>query len=369
MILWIIVLFYATFVLLIIGLGYFKQQEKESNYYSGQKITLDRLSVLIPYRNEEENITHLLDGLEKSSVQPKQIIFIDDHSTDESALLLSQRKKNHYQLLRLEDNLGKKEALRLGIEHAEGEFILTLDADILLHSEYFRTITQLEEADAYLFPVVLKGKNFLQVFFELDLLMVNALNSGLFGWYRPIIASGANLLFRKERFLKSDRYETHKHILSGDDIYLLRDFRHSKADIRLVLNRNLTILSDTPRNLSDFFHQRLRWIAKTSHVNDHFATLLGVFQGLMIISFCLCFTYFLFQNETENALFLFLMKSLVDLLGFAPYFLKVRTYKHLVYLIPYQLIYPIYLLIICILLPFFNPVWKQRSVNVYAKSN
>ncbi|MBM3160723.1 MAG: hypothetical protein FJZ66_05240 [Bacteroidetes bacterium] len=63
------------------------------------------------------------------------------------------------------------------------------------------------------------------------------------------------------------------------------------------------------------------------------------------------------------------MKSLVDLLGFAPYFLKVRTYKHLVYLIPYQLIYPIYFLIICILLPFFNPVWKQRSVNVYAKSN
>jgi len=369
MIFWIIVFVYSAFVLLIIGLGYFKQQEKESTYYSGQKIKMDQLTVLIPYRNEEANIINLIDALEKSNVQPKQIIFIDDHSTDKSALMLSERKKNNYQLISLEDKYGKKEALRLGIAHAEGEFILTLDADILLKSEYFHTITQLEEADLYLFPVVLKGKNFLQVFFELDLLMVNALNSGLFGWHRPIIASGANLLFRKEVFLKSDRYETHNHILSGDDIYLLRDFRNAKADVRLVLNNDVTVISDTPINLSSFFHQRLRWIAKTSHVKDHFATLLGVFQGLLIFSFFSCFIYFLVHNETKSAIILFLMKTIFDLLGFAPYFVKVRALKQLLYLIPYQFIYPIYLLIISILLPFFRPVWKQRLATVYNKTN
>lgn len=369
MILWIIVFVYSAFVLLIIGLGYFKQQEKESTYYSGKKIKMDQLTVLIPYRNEEANILNLIDALEKSSVQPKQIIFIDDHSTDKSALLLSERKKNHYQLICLEDKFGKKEALRLGIAHAEGEFILTLDADILLKSEYFRIITELEEADLYLFPVVLKGKNFWKVFFELDLLMVNALNSGLFGWHRPIIASGANLLFRKEMFLKSDRYETHKHILSGDDIYLLRDFRQAKADVRLVLNNDVTVISETPNNLKSFFHQRLRWIAKTSHVKDHFATLIGIFQGLMIISFSCCFIYFLMHNEIKNAIFLFLVKAIIDLLGFAPYFVKVRAKKQLLYLIPYEFIYPIYLLIISILLPFFRPVWKQRSATVYTKSN
>ncbi len=369
MILWIIVFIYTTFVLLIIGLGYFKQQETESTYYTGQKIKMDELTVLIPYRNEQENLPKLLNCLENSNIQPKQIIFIDDHSTDKSASLLSERKTNHYQLLCLKDKYGKKEALRLGISHAKGEFILTLDADILLKSGYFHTITQLEEADIYLFPVVLKGKNFLQVFFELDLLMVNALNSGLFGWHRPIIASGANLLFRKEMFLRSDKYDTHKHILSGDDIYLLRDFRHAKADVRLVLNNDVTVISDTPFNLSSFFHQRIRWIAKTSHVKDHFATFLGVFQGLMIISFCSCFFYYLVHNETKSALILFLMKTIIDLLGFAPYFVKVRAQKQLLYLIPYQFIYPIYLIIIGILLPFFRPVWKQRLATVKAKSN
>jgi glycosyltransferase involved in cell wall biosynthesis len=349
-------------------LGSFLQQKKETSYYQGNKITLDQLTVLVPYRNEEQNLGNFIDCLEKSTALPEQVIFIDDHSTDNSTNLIKQRLKDKYLLLKLDESIGKKEALREGIFQSKNSFILTMDADVVFDSKYFESLMQLEEADLYLFPVVLKGKKFLQVFFELDLLMVNALNSSLHGWHRPIIASGANLLFRKETYLKVNQYETHKHVMSGDDIYLLRDFRKAKADIRLVLNKNLTVYSYTPDNLIDFFHQRLRWIAKTGNVRDHLSTFIGVFQALMILTFCWMTIFFIQREEYHNVCVLFTFKSLIDLLGFFPYFKKFNAFKQLAMLAPYQLIYPIYLLIISVLLPFFKPVWKNRIATVYGRS-
>lgn len=109
-----------------------------------------------------------------------------------------------------------------------------MDADVFFESTYFEELKKLAVADLYLFPAVLKATNPIHHLFEIDLLLINALNTGLNGLSRPIIASGANLLFKREAFLKFDRFETHKHIPSGDDIYLLRDFRDAKADVRLV---------------------------------------------------------------------------------------------------------------------------------------
>ena len=99
---------------------------------------------------------------------------------------------------------------------------------------YFEKLEKLSPADLYILPAVLISKRWYGHFFEVDLLLVNALNTGLSGLKRPIIASGANLLVRKSAFEQYDCYETHAHIPSGDDIYLLRDFRSAKSDVRFA---------------------------------------------------------------------------------------------------------------------------------------
>lgn len=48
------------------------------------------ISIIIPVRNEERNIINLLDTLKKQSLQPKQIIVVDDDSTDRTVEVVSK---------------------------------------------------------------------------------------------------------------------------------------------------------------------------------------------------------------------------------------------------------------------------------------
>ncbi len=360
---------YSCLLISILGIGSILQRIKEKKYLSGRKISLDEISVIIPFRNEEKRIDGLLQSLKVSSKLPAQIVFVNDHSVDLSCSKISEELGTfeNLQILNLPSEIvGKKQAIRYGLNHTKTEFILTMDADVYFESTYFEKLEKLAEADLYLLPAVLKATNPIHHLFEIDLLLINALNTGLNGLSRPIIASGANLLFKRKSFLEFDRFETHKHIPSGDDIYLLRDFRYAKADVRLVATRSLQVETETPQTLKEFIHQRIRWIAKTGNVNDHLSTILAIIQFIFIISFWSIEIKLLGENEYQFAFILFGMKTGIDMLFFFYFF---KEFNRLIawFLIPiYQLIFPIYNLILLFLLPFFRPIWKGRYSGLNA---
>ena len=93
------------------------------------------LSVVIPAYNEEESvipcyreIKEALDPLDKSY----EIIFVDDGSTDSTFKILQDlsKKDSLLRVLKLRKNFGQSAALRAGFDHAEGRYIITLDADL-----------------------------------------------------------------------------------------------------------------------------------------------------------------------------------------------------------------------------------------------
>lgn len=93
------------------------------------------LSVLVPVFNEEESLEAFYNKL--SSVVPRlnkdyEIIFIDDGSTDNSLKILKEfeLKDKHLRIFSFRRNQGKSEALTLGFQKAQGEYIATLDADL-----------------------------------------------------------------------------------------------------------------------------------------------------------------------------------------------------------------------------------------------
>jgi cellulose synthase/poly-beta-1,6-N-acetylglucosamine synthase-like glycosyltransferase len=360
---------YSCLLISILGIGSILQRIKEKKYLSGKKISLDEVTLIIPFRNEEKRIDGLLQSLKVSSKLPAQIVFVNDHSDDLSCSKISEElgKFNNLQLLNLPSGIfGKKQAIRYGLNHNKTEFILTMDADVYFESIYFEELEKLAEADLYLLPAVLKATNPIHHLFEIDLLLINALNTGLNGLSRPIIASGANLLFKRKSFLEFDRFETHKHIPSGDDIYLLRDFRDAKADVRVVARRSFKVETETPQSFKEFIHQRIRWIAKTGKVNDHLSTILAIIQFIFIISFWSIEIKLLVENEYQYAFILFGLKTGLDMLFFFSFF---REFNRLTawLLIPiYQLIFPIYNLILLFLLPFFKPKWKGRYSGLNA---
>lgn len=87
------------------------------------------ISIIVPVKNEEKNVTELHSLLKKNLRDFKyQLIFIDDGSTDGTYKELQKLKD--ITLLKLRKNYGKSTALMHGIKHAKGDLILMMDGDL-----------------------------------------------------------------------------------------------------------------------------------------------------------------------------------------------------------------------------------------------
>ena len=93
------------------------------------------VSVVIPLLNEEESLRELHEQLKNAliKVSPNyELIFVDDGSTDNSFRVLKElRQRNHrVKAIRFRRNYGKSAALAVGFQKAQGEFVITMDADL-----------------------------------------------------------------------------------------------------------------------------------------------------------------------------------------------------------------------------------------------
>jgi len=352
-------------LLLVLGIGMWKQKQQQKRYLRIRpKLSLDEISVVIPFRNESKRIQRLIESLNSSNKLPAELIFIDDHSEDNTCELILQSLQPDSQIIQMEVGIqGKKRALQQAIQRAKGKYILTLDADVFFSKDYFSNLELLSEAELYLLPAVLKAEKPWQHLLEIDLLLINAINAGLSGLVRPIIASGANMLFKKESYLTYHRIESHIQVPSGDDIYLLRDFRTSRLTIHLMADRQFQVNTETPQSLAEFLHQRIRWIAKTSDVKDHLSTFLATFQSILTLSIIAIMLYAIAFTKWKLFGFVYCSKTIVDMLLFGPFFMHFKRPIAWLLIPFYQFLYPFYNLLIILILPFFNPKWKGRSIN------
>jgi dolichol-phosphate mannosyltransferase len=93
-----------------------------------------KYSVVIPLKNEEENIIDLIEELEPimlSLKKPWELICIDDGSTDRSQEILKGllSQKPYLRLLAFNKNYGQSSAFDAGFKTARGEYVITLDGD------------------------------------------------------------------------------------------------------------------------------------------------------------------------------------------------------------------------------------------------
>jgi glycosyltransferase involved in cell wall biosynthesis len=105
-----------------------------------------KLSVIIPCYNEANTVEIIIDRIIKSYKENKQIIVIDDGSTDGSKEILKKiifKKIDH--LILNEKNYGKGFSIRKGIEVATGDVILIQDADLEYDpNDYYKLINPIK---------------------------------------------------------------------------------------------------------------------------------------------------------------------------------------------------------------------------------
>lgn len=92
------------------------------------------LSIIVPVYNEEENIECLVAALFEATKQcgPIEYIFVDDGSQDNSYAKLAETAKTNLliKIIRLARNMGQTAATQAGIDHAAGDILIFLDADL-----------------------------------------------------------------------------------------------------------------------------------------------------------------------------------------------------------------------------------------------
>ena len=365
---WVMIVFFGTYAALfglIVFIGFFLQLRKERLYRDPGSVSLKDMAVVIPFRNEEQRIGVLIESIKNSRQLPSMFIFVDDHSTDRTVQLIAESlgEIDHTVISMPVGEEGKKRAIRKGIEQTYTKWILSMDADVSFSPDYFDHLSDLKEADMYILPAILTAEKELHHLFEVDLILVNAANCGISGLKRPILASGANLLYTKEAFMRYDDLKRHQHMPSGDDIYLLRDFRERGANIRLMTGTEVSIRTETPQTLKEFIHQRLRWIAKTGDVKDHLSTGLAIIQLLLSMSFVVLLVYLAMTGNWNLFLISFLIKTSLDMLLFLPFFDRIKRMRSWLFIPLYEVIFPFYSLMILVMMYFFKPEWKGRKLD------
>ena len=348
-------MFLINFLFLLLGFiiirSYCKKVKVKSTYFDAAQI-----SVVIPFRNEANHLPQLISAIQDLSIQPLEIIWVNDHSEDNSYHHL-QHLPNHHKIYSLPaDVIGKKNALKYGIEMSKGKYILTWDADIVINANYFKSIQNEPITSLLILPVQMHGRNWKEVFYELDYYFVNALNKGLSSLLQPFIANGANLLFEKEKYFSTASYKYPPTIASGDDMFLLHDFKLQNYDCRISTTSELIAVTAAPKTFNDFLQQRIRWAQKTPQLKDKHLRIVS-YLGITVI------LLYLFSLLSDKYLLCIFLKILLDCLFLIPFLIVIQR-KNIIPFIPvFSILHPFYILYISLAVKFKKVNWKNRPLT------
>ena len=90
-----------------------------------------KISVVVCVYNEEDNIRPLIDQISAALASySHEIIYVDDGSTDKTLEILKSSSDSTLKIVELRKNYGQSSALAAGIDHARGDYIVTMDGDL-----------------------------------------------------------------------------------------------------------------------------------------------------------------------------------------------------------------------------------------------
>jgi cellulose synthase/poly-beta-1,6-N-acetylglucosamine synthase-like glycosyltransferase len=330
------------------------------------------VSLIIPVRNEELNIPGLVRSICDQDYPGRllEVIFIDDHSDDRSFQLISEHiagMENFH--LTGNSGTGKKMALQTGFEKATGNLIITTDADCQHPASWISVFAGFYEKyhpKLIAGPLLLKSNNnFFQRLQQIEFLSLTASTAGAFGAGHPIMCNGANLAFDRN-VIEHQEDIMQTQYTSGDDIFLMHRIKQLWPDELYYIKSNDAVVSTGGQpDFRSFIQQRIRWASKSSGYKDTDTIITGMV--VLFINFLLLWTLagtFFEPVMFSFFIFLYIIKTLPDLLLVTAVSSYFRTKKNL-WLFPLaQLGYPIYAVFTALASLTGKHSWKGRKYQM-----
>ena len=254
-------LYLSFLIVLIVGWGRGNRK--------GRGLKQHSITVLVPFRNEENQLAKIVIALQNQIYSNFSVMFINDHSTDKSVDVLRKSIKEvdeQFSLLEMKEGYGKKNAILLGVQYANSEIIVTTDADCQMGQTWLERINQEFEDNVKLVagPVkFLTDGSFFQEWQAQEFSSLIGTSGALAQFNYPVMCNGANLAYRRETFEEVKGFEGIMSTPSGDDELLMNKIRqHYPNGIRFVQDTDALVTTDPARDWGEFMNQRRRWASK-----------------------------------------------------------------------------------------------------------
>jgi cellulose synthase/poly-beta-1,6-N-acetylglucosamine synthase-like glycosyltransferase len=348
---------YATLNLVFI-FTWLKMSRNEMVYVS---LKHTKLTIIIPVRNEQDNILNLLKDLNNQTYpfENFEVIIANDGSTDGTekiVLNFQDLAQFDLKLLNILNEAGsspKKKAIQKSIEISSGELIITTDGDCRVLGNWLSSIEEIyKQKDAKLISstvTFIDEKSIWNAFQIIE--FASLIGSGACAMYlkKPNMCNGANIAYTREAFEEVNGFEGNEHLASGDDEFLM----HKIANIypkKVVFNmdKNTIVQTKSQPDFSHFYQQRKRWASKWKHYKDWKVAALAIF----VFAVNLGMIYSIFTINYFNLA----LKCLPEFV-FLCLIINYLDHKDKIKLIPFvQLVYPFYVI-------FFGLIAQRRGYN------
>lgn len=333
------------------------------------------ISVVIPFRNEEENILKSVESMENLDYPEDkfEVIYVDDNSTDNSYEIAEQHKKKYnIKVIRLPGEIpskgNKKRAIEYGIQKSRGDIIVTTDADCIHQKFWLRRLADCFDSDTGFVsaPVeIIYSPGFFSGMQQTEFKALILAGAGLIGSGNPVICNGANIAYKKKAFQKAGGFSGNLNLSSGDDEFLMRKISGLPGyEVKFCKSKDATVFTKPVKGIKGFFNQRRRWASKITRYEDKNLILnlflIFLFYLLLVIQAVLSFTETIF-------LLVFLLSILIK---FTLEFLVIRKGENLfsqkngvlIFLIT-ELVHIPYIIITSITGTFGRFTWKGRRIK------
>lgn len=333
-----------------------------------------KFSILIPFRNEAENLPDLLNSIASLDYPNHlyEIIFIDDDSDDDSREIITRFLSSIRNDIKITQNIRtsnspKKDAITTAIKQAKTEWIITTDADCILSKKwlnFFDAFIQKNKSKCIVAPVTYTHENsFLNRFQLLDILSLQGATIGGFGIKKPFLCNGANFAYQKDLFIELNGFSGNNTIASGDDIFFLeKAIKSHPKQVHYLKSEDAIVTTKSQPSWETLKEQRIRWAAKTSAYNNWFGKLTGIIVLLMnalIITLITLSILNIFNIKTLA--YILIIKLNIDFLLIyksATFFNQKNVLK--TYILS-SILYPFFSVYIAFISIFKSYKWKDRT--------
>jgi biofilm PGA synthesis N-glycosyltransferase PgaC len=330
--------------------------------------------VVVPFRNESANLPGLVKDLSCQSYPGHlySVILVNDHSTDHSKEMAVRLTNNSEQISCIdlpEGKQGKKAAISYAVSQTRSTWILQIDADCRMGPGFVSShISFLERNPSDMVSGMVttgQGTNrFLSAFERLDILGIAGAGAGSYHFGRPLMCSGANLLYSRRLFEETGRFDPDEITPSGDDMFLLIAARKLGKKFYFNADPLSLITTGVVNSWRSLIAQRIRWGGKSGLYRMRDIQFLAMVVAFASMAILLIPAWLIWIPESRAWLLPAAGgKIVVDFLMLAAMTGRTGQRDSLWWYIPVLLVYYPFMVLVVVGSLLMKPEWKERGTR------